>query len=299
LYENDTDRECVGTPTVNVEPVAVPTPFVTERGPVVAPVGTVVVICVAEFTVKTAARPLNFTELTFRKFDPVITTVVAAGPIVGENEVITGGPTVKSAALVPVLIGVVTLTLPVVAPVGTVAVIWVEELTVFVVAAVALNNTTVAPQKLVPVITTDVTPAVPAVGLNDATVGAGAVETVKDTPPAVSPPDVVTMTLPVVAPHGTEVAICVASVIENVAAVPLNLTADALPPVVKSPPEAVIVTEVPGAPLVGLRAIVGIAAAAGSAVTSTATSPSAAASAVLRAVIFLRNLIEVLPSAVG
>ena len=74
-------------------------------------------------------------------------------------------------ALVP--FGVVTRTLTVpAAPAGDVAVIWVALLIVKPVAAVAPNATAVAPVRLVPVIVTDVPPAVvPTVGERDVTVG--------------------------------------------------------------------------------------------------------------------------------
>ena len=55
---------------------------------------------------------------------------------------------------------VVTLTSTVPVPAGEVAVIWVAELTVKPVAAVAPNFTAVAPVKLVPVMSTLVPPAV-------------------------------------------------------------------------------------------------------------------------------------------
>ena len=66
----------------------------------------------------------------------------------------------------------VTLILPVVAPVGTVAVIEVEDRTVKVVAVV-LTLTAVAPVKLVPVIVS-VAPTAPDVGVKLVTVGAAA-----------------------------------------------------------------------------------------------------------------------------
>ena len=67
---------------------------------------------------------------------------------------------------------VVTLMSTVPVPGGDVAVIWVAELTVNPVAAVAPNVTAVAPVKLVPVIVTTVPPAAgPAVGEIDVTVG--------------------------------------------------------------------------------------------------------------------------------
>ena len=56
--------------------------------------------------------------------------------------------------------GVVTVTSTVPAPAGEVAVIEVAELTVKLVALVAPNLTAVAPVKPVPVIVTDVPPAV-------------------------------------------------------------------------------------------------------------------------------------------
>ncbi|MEY9227935.1 hypothetical protein ABIF78_000258 [Bradyrhizobium japonicum] len=67
---------------------------------------------------------------------------------------------------------VVTLTSTVPVPGGDVAVIWVAELTVKPVAAVAPNVTAVAPVKLVPVIVTTVPPpAGPDVGESDVTAG--------------------------------------------------------------------------------------------------------------------------------
>ena len=53
---------------------------------------------------------------------PVIVTIVPTGPLVGENEVIAGGPlvvTMKSVLLVAVPRGVVTVIGPVVAAFGT------------------------------------------------------------------------------------------------------------------------------------------------------------------------------------
>ena len=75
-------------------------------------------------------------------------------------------------ALVPPGVVTVTSTVPAV-PAGAVAVIWVALLTVKLVAAVAPKLTALAPVKLVPVIVTEVPPAVgPAVGLTPVTVGA-------------------------------------------------------------------------------------------------------------------------------
>ncbi len=101
---------------------------------------------------------------------------------------------------------VVTLTAPLLAPAGTVAVIWVAESTVKVVALVALNFTTVAPERLVPVIVTDV-PTGPLAGFTSVT---SAAEMTVKLGPASVPPGVVTLTAPVVAPAGTVAVIWVA-----------------------------------------------------------------------------------------
>ena len=72
---------------------------------------------------KPAAVPLNLTADAPVKFVPLIVTLVPTGPLVGVKLVIVGALalTVKLAALVAVPADVVTLSGPVVAPVGTVA----------------------------------------------------------------------------------------------------------------------------------------------------------------------------------
>src|SRR5437667_6955909 len=83
--------------------VAVPPGVVTRSGPVVAPVGTVAWIVVAEVTVKLALTPLNVTVVAPVKFVPLIVTLVPTGPLVGAKLVIVGaGTTVKLLALVAV-----------------------------------------------------------------------------------------------------------------------------------------------------------------------------------------------------
>jgi hypothetical protein len=77
--------------------------------------------------------------------------------------------TVKVPLLVSVPPGVVTLIVPVVAPVGTVVVILVEPFTVKV-AAVPWNFTEVAPVKPVPLMVTLV-PTAPLVGVKEVIVG--------------------------------------------------------------------------------------------------------------------------------
>ena len=70
--------------------VAVPPGVVTAIVPVVALVGTVVVICVFESTVKVVFEPLNFTTDVPLKFVPVITTFVFTLPFVGVKLVMLG-----------------------------------------------------------------------------------------------------------------------------------------------------------------------------------------------------------------
>ena len=73
-------------------------------------------------TVKVALAPLNATAVVPVKLVPLMVTLVPTGPLVGVKSVIVGGLiTVKLLALVAVPPGVVTLIVPVVAPVGTVA----------------------------------------------------------------------------------------------------------------------------------------------------------------------------------
>ena len=105
-------------------PVAVPPGVVTLSGPVVAPVGTVAWIVVAEVTEKLALTVLNVTAVAPVKFVPLIVTLLPTGSLVGVKLVIVGAlatTTVNALALVAVPPGVVTLSGPVVAPVGTVA----------------------------------------------------------------------------------------------------------------------------------------------------------------------------------
>jgi len=140
---------------------------------VVAVEGTVAVIWVAEFTTNVAVTLLKVTLVAPVKFVPVIVTDVPTGPPVGVNEVIVGAAvvlTVKLWELQSCPLGVVTQIFPVFAPVGTVAVIWVDEPTVKVVADVPPNVKAVAPVKFVPVIVTLV-PIGPEVGVNDVIVG--------------------------------------------------------------------------------------------------------------------------------
>jgi len=107
---------------VNFALLPVPPGVVTATLPVFAPVGTVAVICVALSTLKTVAfTPPNVTLVAPRKPDPVITTCVPTGPLVGRN-LLTTGTTLNCLLLVYVPAGAVTVTLPVVPLAGTTAV---------------------------------------------------------------------------------------------------------------------------------------------------------------------------------
>ena len=134
--------------------VAVPPPVVTVMGPDVAPAGTVALICVSELTVKLAEVPLNVTALAPVKAVPLIATDIPTGPLAGENELIEGAAgavTSKFAELVAVPLTVVTEIGPVVAPLGTVAVICVSEFTVYD-DVVPLKVTDEAPVNAVPIV---------------------------------------------------------------------------------------------------------------------------------------------------
>jgi hypothetical protein len=81
--------------------VAVPPGVVTAIGPVVAPAGTVAVICVERSTLKVAAlTPLKVTEVAPVKFVPVITTLSPVPPLVGEKLEIVGAGIAAAAVIV-------------------------------------------------------------------------------------------------------------------------------------------------------------------------------------------------------
>jgi hypothetical protein len=115
-----------GAGTVNALPLLFTPDAVTTILPVVAPIGTVVIMLVLVKLDTAAAIPLNFTPgVVDPKLLPLIVTVVPAVPDPGETLLITGaGTTVKFVPLLA-LPPTVTVTLPVTAPVGTAATIWV------------------------------------------------------------------------------------------------------------------------------------------------------------------------------
>jgi hypothetical protein len=156
-----------------------PPPVVTLILPVVAPFGTVAVICVPELTVKAvAAVPLNFTELAPKNPVPVTVTTVPTGPPVGEKDVIVGtgaAVSVKFVGLVTVPSAFVAWTGPVCVPWATVAEICVPVLSMVKAADLLPIFTCVTTGflKLVPVIVTRV-PTGPLVGEKDVIVGVAA-----------------------------------------------------------------------------------------------------------------------------
>jgi len=158
----------------------------------------------------------------------------------------------------------VTVTEPVVAPLGTEATMRVA-LQLVGVAVVPLNRTVLVPcvaPKFAPLIVTAV-PTLPDVGDRLVMFGADPA-TVNGTPLLATPPTV-TVTEPVVAPFGTEATIRVALQLVGVAVVPLNRTV--LVPCVAPKFAPLIVTAVPTLPDVGDRVVM-----FGAAATSTNTS---------------------------
>ena len=265
--------------TVNFVPlVSVPAGVVTEILPVVAPAGTVAVIFVAELTVNVADVPPNLTDVAPVKFVPLIVTDVPTDPLFGENEVIVGAAppfTVNFVPLVSVPEGVVTDIFPVVAPGGTVAVIFVSELTVNVVV-VPLNFTAVAPENPAPLIVTEV-PTGPLFGENEVIVGPAPLVTVNCAVLVAKPSGVTTLIRPVVAPAGTTAVIFTSEPTVNVAGVPANFTL-----VAPLNPDPLIVTEVPTGPLVGENDEIAGTAAHEAGATAMVAATSVATTALLR-----------------
>jgi hypothetical protein len=246
--------EIVGPVTVKFASVeSVPEGFVTLIFPVVAPGGTVVLIRPPVATVNdVAAVPLKRTAVVPENPDPKIETAVPTGPLWGSNPVMFGADdpvTVKFPVLWSVPAGVVTETLPVVAPAGTAALICVPAPFTLNEEDVPLNLTAVAPPKRIPVIVTAV-PTGPFRGEKFVMLGAPLLVTVKLLVVAV-PSGVVRTMCPVVAPEGTVVETWVpAPFAENDAAVPLNRT-----DVVPVKPVPLSVTFVPTGPLWGLKLV--------------------------------------------
>ena len=93
-----------------------------EIFPVIAPVGTVAVTCVLEFTVNTvAATPSNLTAVACNKLIPWITTELPTLPL-GGVKLVMAGVTLKFSGETRFPVGSLTVTSPVVAPAATLAV---------------------------------------------------------------------------------------------------------------------------------------------------------------------------------
>jgi len=97
---------------------------------------------VSDGEIRGGYTPLNFTMSISTNPVPVILSRSPGRPLKGENELIfgTGVITVKGLVLTAVPVGVVTRSVPVVAPAGTIATMDVAE-TLTSMASVALNNT--------------------------------------------------------------------------------------------------------------------------------------------------------------
>lgn len=149
--------------------------------------------------------------------------------------------------------GVVTLTGPVLAPDGTIAVIWLSEFTVNC-ALWPLNEIAEAAVKCVPTIKT-VPPTGPLLGVNDAIVGAGDGNT-ENTPLSALPPEVTSAIGPDVAFRGTVACNWYCEFTVTLAAgtgTPLNCTVGAVPKFVP-----LIMITAPIEPLAGVMlAIIG------------------------------------------
>lgn len=213
--------------------------------PVVAPTGTLVVICPAETTVNGADTPLKVTAEAPVKLAPLMVTRVVASPLVGEK-LVTRGPAVKCVVLMPVPPGFVTTMRPVFAATGTVAVICAagKAGTIEKLAGAPPNVTAVTLLRFDPVIVTEV-PAIPLVGEKLAIRGAATKLVLLPAVPAI----VVTLITPENAPAGTVAVICPAEFTVKLAETPKTPPNFTLVAPVKLAP--LITTWVPGPPAAG------------------------------------------------
>ena len=159
----------------------------------------------AVLTVNSAEVVPSMTLVAPLKVDPVIVTCWPTCPEPGEKPVIDGGGwvTVNELELVATPEGVVREIGPVMAPLGTCAVMSVDELTTKLGSAVPLNFTLVAPVKFVPWMSTPV-PTGPLVGVSESIVGGGSAhEPVNQDELQASPPAVDTEMGPEFAKIGT------------------------------------------------------------------------------------------------
>jgi len=211
-------------PTTNGTPLLTKPLTVTTTFPLLAPDGTGTPMLLLLQLVGTPARPLNVTVLVpceAPKLAPVMVMEVPTGATTGDTLLMLGGvPTVNTTPLLGALF-TVTITLPVVAPAGTSALI-VLLFQLVAVAVLPLKVTVLVPcikPKPAPVIVT-VVPAGPAVGETLVMLGAGMVKRL----PVLGVPFTVTTTFPVLAPAGTGATIVLSLQLTGVADVPLNVT---------------------------------------------------------------------------
>lgn len=132
--------------------VPVPSAVVTTTRVSLVMLGTVATICVALELTTTAFNVPKRTCVGLASEVPRIVTFCPGMPVPGWKPVILGA-TLKIIALVTVALGVTTVTGPVVAPTGTVAMMEVLDCTVKV-ADTPLNLTAVVPVKLAPMMKT-------------------------------------------------------------------------------------------------------------------------------------------------
>ena len=197
-----------------------------------APTGTVVIICVGLTESIVDAWPLPFPNASNQtksfatfvsKFVPLMVMGVPICPLLGLTLVTAGdGMTVKLPLLITDCPPTLTCTSPDVAPLGTMADIWVRD-TGVTEANVPLNLTPLPLEvrlKFVPVIVTG-SPAIPVNGLMEAIVGNGITRAVALV--AVCPL-VVTVMRPVVAPAGTTAVSWVAVAAGTRPVTPLKVT---------------------------------------------------------------------------
>jgi len=244
--------------TVKSELLETVIPFnVSVIFPVVAPVGTVVLMLEEVAAVTTLVTPLNLITLlagVVLKFVPVMLTVAPGAPLSGVKLTIDGvGKIVKLPVLVMVTPLVVTETGPVAVPAGTVTVmvVAVEAVTV---ATTPLKDTALlvgVVLKFVPFIVT-VAPTAPDEGLRLVMVGLG--NTVKSDVLVMVMLFTVTEILPVVAPVGTMTVMLVFVDDVTAAIVLLNLTIWSVGVVLKFVP--LMITSAPAAPVVGLKLVI-------------------------------------------
>jgi hypothetical protein len=240
-----------GTVTVNGAPLLATLLTVTTTFPVVAPLGTATVMLVAlQFDALPALVPLKVTVLVPWLAPnplPAMTTAVPAGPEVGDMPEMLGG-TVKGAPLLAKPL-TVTITFPVVAPLGTATVMLVAFQFETLPALAPLKATVLAPwlaPKLLPVMVT-AAPTAPEAGDRPEMLGG----TVKGAP-LLAKPLTVTTTFPVVAPLGTVTVMLPALQFDALPA-PIPLKATVLAPWLAPKLLPVMVTAVPTGPEVGDR----------------------------------------------